>query len=79
MMLQDYGSSANGFWYIEDSPSVYISYETISSGSSFGAIDSAYDLNGFSNNALTMSAAISTYNYTSLALTSGIIMTMIIM
>jgi len=69
MMLQDYGSSANGFWYIEDSPSVYISYETISSGSSFGAIDSAYDLNGFSNNALTMSAAISTYNYTSLALT----------
>lgn len=69
MMLQDYGSSANGYWYIEESPSQYISYETISSGSNFGAIDSAYDLNGFSNNALTMSAAISTYNYTSLALT----------
>lgn len=69
MMIQDYGSSANGFWYIEESPSEYISYETISSGSSFGAIESAYDLNGFSNNALTMSAAITTYNYTSLALT----------
>jgi len=68
MMLQDYGSSANGYWYIEESPSEYISYETVSSGSNFGAIDSFYDLFGYSNNALTMSGAISTYNYTSLAL-----------
>lgn len=68
MMLQDYGSSTYGYWYIEESPSEYVSYETVNSGSSFGAIDSNYDNNGFSNNALTMSAAINTYNYTSLAL-----------
>lgn len=69
MMLQDYGSSAFGYWYIEESPSEYISYETVSSGSNFAAIDSNYDFPGYSNNALTMSGAISTYNYTSLALT----------
>lgn len=68
MMLQDYGSSDFGYCYIEESPSEYISYGTVNSGSSFGAIDSYYDDPGFSNNALTMSGAINTYNYTSLTL-----------
>lgn len=68
MVYEDYGSSANSFWFYESSPSTYIDYDTVSSGSDFAAIDVSYDFFGYANNALSMDAAITTYNYTSLNL-----------
>ncbi|MGQ3131493.1 MAG: GEVED domain-containing protein [Flavobacteriales bacterium] len=68
--LQDFGSSANGFWYVETSPSTYISYGSVNSGSgAFAATDVNYDLYGYTNSALAMTNSISTSGYTSLSLT----------
>lgn len=70
IVLQDLGSSLNGAWYIETSPSTFISYGSISSGSgAFAAADVNYDYYGYTNSALTMNSSISTSGYTGLSLT----------
>jgi len=69
LTLQDYGSSLNGAWYIETSPSGYISYGTVNSGAgAFAAADVNYDYYGYTNSALAMTNSINTSGYTTLTL-----------
>lgn len=68
VIYQDYGSSANSFWFFESSPSTYIDYETVNSGSDFAALDVSYDIDGYANNALAIDMPINTNNFASLNL-----------
>lgn len=69
LTLQNFGSSVNGYWYVENSPSTYISYGSVSSGAgNYAAVDVNYDYYGYSNSALAMTNSINTSGFTSLSL-----------